>query len=57
MEMGSLRGAPGVTKWEGENNESVYESCSMGTSANGVKSGDWSGGMGEKKKTEVAWPY
>ena len=27
----------GVTRWEGESNESVYERCDMGPCANGVK--------------------
>ncbi len=35
VEMSYLRGACGVTKWEGESNESVYKRCDMGTGANG----------------------
>ncbi len=41
VEMSYLRGACGVTRWEGESNE-----CQV-----------WSGGMGEKKYIEVVWPY
>ncbi len=39
MEISYLRGACGVTKWDGENNESVYERCGMGSRANGVNCG------------------
>ncbi len=35
--MSYLRGACGVTRWEGESNESVYERCSMSVCAMGVK--------------------
>ena len=38
-EMSYLRGACGVTGWEGESNESVYERCGMGPCANRVKCG------------------
>ncbi len=46
VEMSYLRGACRVTRWDGENNESVYElwygkPCKW--------SELWSGGMGEKK--------
>ncbi len=34
-----MRGACGVTRWEDESNESVYERCSMGACANEVKCG------------------
>ncbi len=50
VEMSYLRGACGVTRWEGETNESVYESCDMVACASGVV---WSGRMGEKKYIEV----
>ena len=39
VEMSYLRGACGVTRWEGESNESVYERCGMGLIANGAKCG------------------
>ena len=39
MEMSYLRGACGVTRWEDESNESVYERCGMGPCAHGVKCG------------------
>ncbi len=39
VEMSYLRGACGVTRWDGESNESVYERCGMGSQANGVKCG------------------
>ncbi len=39
VEMSYLRGACVVTRWEGENNESVYEKCGVETCASGVKCG------------------
>ncbi len=39
MEMSYLRGACGVTKWEDESNESMYERCGMGACASGLKCG------------------
>ncbi len=39
VEMSYLRGACGVTRWDGESNESVYERCGMGSQANGVNCG------------------
>ncbi len=39
VEMSYLRGACGVTRWEGENNESVYERCGMEACASGVRCG------------------
>ncbi len=39
VEMSYLRGACGVTRWDGESNESVYERCDMGSHANGVNCG------------------
>ncbi len=36
MEMSYLRGAYGVTRWDGESKESVHERCGMGSHANGV---------------------
>ncbi len=39
MEMCYLRGACGVTRWDGESYENVHERCGMGTHANGVKCG------------------
>ncbi len=37
VEMSNLKGVCGVTRWEGESNENVYERCSMGACASGVK--------------------
>ena len=39
VEMSDLKGACGVTRWEGESNKSVYERCGMGPCAHGVKCG------------------
>ncbi len=39
VEMSYLRQACGVTRWEGESNESAYERCSMGACASGMKCG------------------
>ncbi len=39
VEMSYLRGACGVTRWDGGNNRSVYENCDIGTLANGVNCG------------------
>ncbi len=39
VEMSYLRGACGVTRWDGESNESMYERCEMGSQANGVNCG------------------
>ncbi len=39
VEMSYLRGACGVASWDGVSNESVYESCGMGSRANGVNCG------------------
>ncbi len=36
MEMSYLRGTSGVTKWDGESNEGMYERCGMGSHGNGV---------------------
>ncbi len=36
VEMSYLRGACGATRWDGESNESVYETCGMGSCGNGV---------------------
>ena len=36
VEMSPLRGACGVTGWEYESNESVYERCGVGTCVNRV---------------------
>ena len=46
MEIDYLRGACGMTRWEGESNESVYERCGMASCVNGVV---WCSEMGEKK--------
>ncbi len=51
VEMSYLRGVCGVTRWEGESNESMYERCGMGSLCR------WSevrsGGMGKKKYVEI----
>ncbi len=39
VEMSYLRGACGVTRWDEESNESLYERCGMGSQANGVNYG------------------
>ncbi len=39
VEMSYLRGAGGVTRWSGENNENEYERCGMESHANGVNCG------------------
>ncbi len=39
VEMSYLSGECGVTRWDGESNESVYNSCGMGSRANGVNCG------------------
>ncbi len=39
VEMSYLRGVCGVTRWEGESSESVYERSSMGACTSGVKCG------------------
>ncbi len=51
MEMSYLRWACGVTRWEGESNESVYERCDMGACASGVKCGV----MKWVKRNTVRW--
>ncbi len=40
MEMSYLRGPCGVTGWDDESNENMYERCGMGSQANGVKCGE-----------------
>ena len=55
VEMSYLRGASGVTRWESESNESVYERNDTGPCANGVKCGVV--GIGENKYVEVIWSY
>ncbi len=39
VEMSYLRGACRITRWDGVSNESMYESCGMGSRANGVNCG------------------
>ena len=39
VEMSYLRRTCGVTRWEGESNESVCKSCGMGSHTNGVNCG------------------
>ncbi len=39
VEMSYLREVCGVTRWNGESNESVYKRCGMGSRANGVSCG------------------
>ncbi len=52
VEMSYLRGACGVTRWDGVSNKSVYESCGMGSRANGVNSGvvEW-----VKRNSTLRW--
>ena len=61
VEMSYLKRVCGLTRWEGESNETVYEGCSMGPYVNGVKCSvvewvkrntlRWFGHM-ERKKSE-----
>ena len=37
MEISYLRGTCGMTRWEGESNESMYEGCGMGPCVDEVK--------------------
>ena len=39
VEMSYLRGASGVTRWDGESNKIMYEMCGMSSQANGVNCG------------------
>ncbi|KAK3893665.1 hypothetical protein Pcinc_002527 [Petrolisthes cinctipes] len=39
VEMSYLRGACGLTRWDGESNESVYERCGMSEKAIGIECG------------------
>ncbi len=39
LEMNYLRGACGVTKWNGVSNENVYERCGMERCGSGVRCG------------------
>ena len=39
VETSYLKGACGVTRWEGESNDNVHERCGMGPCANEVKHG------------------
>ncbi len=39
VKMSYLRGACGVTRWDGKSNENVYERCGMGSRTNGVNCG------------------
>ncbi len=50
LEMSYLRGVCGVSRWDGLNNESVYERVWKW-------GGVWCGGMGEKEHSEMVWPY
>ncbi len=50
VEMSYLRGACGVSRWDGLNNESVYERCGMRGCGSGVE-------CGEKEHCEMVWPY
>ena len=54
VEMSYLRGACGVSRWDGLSNVSVYESCGTRVWKWG---GVWCGGMGEKEHPEMVWPY
>ncbi len=51
VEMSYLRGACGVTRLDGESNESVYERCGIESQANGVNCG-----VGEwMKRSTLRW--
>ena len=43
-----------MARWEGENNESMYERCNMGVCVNRVV---WSNGKSEKKYNQMVWSY
>ncbi len=49
VEMSYLRGACGVSRWDGLSNESVYERCGMSGRGMG-------GGMGKKEHPEMVRP-
>ncbi len=51
VEMSYLRGECGVTRWDGDSNESVYERCTRGSQANGVNFGveEWA------KRNTLRW--
>ncbi len=55
VEMSYLRGACGVTRWDGESNESMYERCGMGSRANGVNCRVVE--RVKKKYFEMVWTY
>ncbi len=39
VEMSFLRGACGMTRWNSESNENIYERCGMGSHVNTVNCG------------------
>ncbi len=53
VEMSYLRGACGVSRWDGLSNERVYERCERAWKWGRV----WCGGVGEEKHPEMVWPY
>ncbi len=52
VEINYLRGACGMTRWDGDSNESVYVSCGVENYANGVNCGvvQW-----VKRRTMLRW--
>ncbi len=55
VEMSYLRGACGVSRWDGLNSESVYERCGMRGHGSGVECGvvEWV----KRSTLEMVWPY
>ncbi len=55
VEMSYLRGACGVSRWDGLNNESVYERCGRRGCGSGVECGvvEWV----KRSTLEMVWPY
>ncbi len=54
VEMSYLRGACGVSRWAGLNNECAYE---MWHERKWKWGGVWCEGMGEKEHSEMVWAY
>ncbi len=53
VEMSYLRGACGVTRWDGEGNESVYEGCGKGSQAGvNCRVVEW-----VERKMLIVWTY
>ncbi len=54
VDMSYIRGACGVSRWDKESNENMYERFCMGVTAKGV---DCSGGVGEAWCAEMVWTH